>query len=58
MDNKVYSNEIHKQAIKNFKRRTVKTYEPNDIWSVDLIDVSNIKEDNDNITFMLNIIDL
>ena len=56
--NKQYSLELHKPALKNFTRRSVETYEPNDIWSIDLIDVSNIKEDNDNINFMLNIIDI
>ena len=53
-----YSNEIHKQARKKFPRRQVNTFEPNELWSVDLVDMSNIKEDNDNVTFLLNIIDV
>jgi hypothetical protein len=53
-----YSNEIHKSARKIFPRRQVSTFEPNEIWSVDLVDMSNISEDNDNVKFLLNIVDI
>ena len=57
-DLKQYSEEIHKPARKNFSRREVTTTAPNDIWSIDLVDMSNISEDNDNVKFLLNIIDV
>jgi hypothetical protein len=50
--------EIHRQARKHFPRRQVDSFEPNEIWSVDLVDMSNISEDNDDIKFLLNIVDL
>ena len=53
-----YATEIHKQARKTFPRREVTTFEPNDIWAADLVDMSNISEDNDNVKFLLNIIDI
>jgi hypothetical protein len=57
-DLKQYSEEIHKPARKNFPRRDIATMSPNDIWSIDLVDMSNISEDNDNVKFLLNIIDI
>jgi len=57
-DAKQYAKELHKPVKTVFERRRVNTYFPNDIWSVDLVDMSNIKEDNDNITFLLNIVDI
>ena len=57
-DAKTYAKEIHKTAQKNFKRRSVYAYYINDLWSADLVDVSNISEDNDNVKFLLNIIDV
>lgn len=53
-----YANEIHKPVRNKFQRRSVNTFAPNDIWAIDLADVSNIKEDNDNVTFLLNIVDI
>jgi hypothetical protein len=57
-DQKQYANELHKPAIKNFKRRQIRTYEINEIFGIDLVDMANLKEDNNNITFLLNVIDL
>ena len=57
-DIKTYANEIHKPVKHKYERRNINTYYPNDIWSIDLVDMSNIKEDNDNVTFLLNIIDI
>jgi transposase InsO family protein len=53
-----YSKEIHKPVKQKFERRSVYATKPNDIWSIDLVDMSNIKEDNNNVTFLLNIIDV
>jgi hypothetical protein len=53
-----YSHELHRLARKNFPRRSIITNFPNEIWSVDLMDVSNISQDNDNIKFLLVIIDV
>ena len=57
-DIREYAKEIHKPVKHKFERRHISTFYPNDIWSIDLVDVSNIKEDNDNVTFLLNIIDI
>ena len=57
-DIKTYADEIHKPVKHKYERRNVNTYFPNDIWSIDLVDMSNVKEDNDNVTFLLNIIDI
>jgi len=53
-----YANEIHNQVKHKFQRRSIETFRNNDIWAIDLVDVDNISEDNDNIKFLLNIIDL
>ena len=57
-DFKQYSKELNKLAKKNFERRTIITYFPNDIWAMDLMDVGNISKDNDGIKFLLNIVDI
>ena len=49
---------MHRPARKNFERRSVSSYYNNDLWAADLVDMSNIKEDNHDITFLLNIIDI
>ena len=38
--------EIHKPAIKNFERRKVLTLGIDDIWAIDLLDMSEYKEFN------------
>jgi hypothetical protein len=58
MDVVTYANEIHKPVKRKFDRRSVLAVSPNDIWSIDLLDVANIKEDNDNVTFLLIIVDV
>jgi len=57
-DLKQYAKEIHKPTNSKIVRRSVDTFKPNDIWAIDLFDMSNIKTDNDNITFLLNIVDI
>ncbi len=39
---KQYSYELHRPARKNFHRRSVSVSYPNDIWAIDLMNVSNI----------------
>ena len=55
---KQYSAEIHQRAVKNFERRSVKAVAPDEIWGADLVDMSNIKNKNKRITFLLNIVDI
>ena len=57
-DLKQYALEIHKPAIKKFARRKVNVFFVNELWCADLLDVSNISQDNYNIKFLLNIIDV
>ncbi len=58
MDAKRYSIELHTPARKNFERRSVSSLFPNEIWGADLLDVSNIKDDNNGINFLLIVIDI
>jgi hypothetical protein len=53
-----YADEIHNQVKHKFQRRSVESFNNNDIWAIDLVDVSNLSEDNDNVKFLLNIIDI
>jgi hypothetical protein len=53
-----YADEIHKPARKNFKRRNINSFFKNELWGADLMDVSNISEDNNSVKFILNIIDI
>src|SRR3569833_2110272 len=53
-----YSKELHRPARKNFERRSVSTFHPDDIWAADLLDVSNISEDNDGVKFLLVVVDV
>ena len=51
------SNEIHKPFKKKFDRRKVLTNGKNDVWAMDLVDMSEWADDNKGYKFMLNIID-
>lgn len=53
-----YAEEIHKPVKRKFDRRTITATAPNNIWSVDLLDVSKWKEQNNGVTFLLIIIDI
>jgi hypothetical protein len=55
---KQYSYELHRPARKNFHRRSVSVSYPDDIWAIDLMDVSNISEDNDDVKFLLIVVDI
>lgn len=57
-DKKEYAKELTKPVNKKFQRRRVITYYNDDIWSADLADMSNLKEFNNNVTFLLCIIDI
>lgn len=56
-DMEKYAKEIHKPVKQNFERKSVCATKPIDIRSIDLVDMSKIKEDNE-VTFLLNIIDV
>jgi len=55
---KIFASEVHKKVIRNFPKREVITSGINDIWAIDLLDVSKAKKINGNITFLLCVIDL
>ena len=50
--------EIHKPSFKRYKRRHVFALAPDDLWSADLVDMKNVETHNENIHFLLNIIDV
>ena len=47
---------LHKPIRTTFKRRCVVVGGPHQQWQADLLDVSNLKKDNDEITFLLTVI--
>lgn len=50
--------ELHKRALVKFPRRSVRAFLPDELWAADLVDMSNIKNKNKKITFLLNIVDV
>ena len=52
------ASELHKRALIKFPRRTVRAYLPDELWAADLVDMSNVKNKNKKITFLLNIVDV
>ena len=52
------ANEITKPAFKNYPTRQVISNYPNEIWSVDLVELSKISDDNDNYKYLLCIVDV
>lgn len=55
---KQYKAELLKPAKRIFKRRTIKTFYKDDIWSADLIDLQKYSTDNDNVKYLLLIINI
>ena len=51
------SAELHKPAVKHFKRAQVLTRGIDDVWAADLSDLNEFKEDNKNIRYILTVID-
>ena len=47
---------LHKPIRTKYKRRCVVVGGPQQLWQADLVDVSNLKKDNDRITFLLTVI--
>ena len=58
LNNEILANELHKPIIKNFKRRKVYSSFKDNIWSVDLADMSLISKFNKEIKYLLCVIDL
>ena len=58
LSNEILANELHKPIIKNFKRRKVYSSFKDNIWDVDLADMSLISKFNEGIKYLLCIIDL
>ena len=57
-EKQLLTKELTRPVINKFKRRSVITTYNNDIWSADLLDVSNMSKSNDKIKFLLIIIDI
>ena len=49
---------LHKPARRHFKRRRVIVSGLRQQWQADLVDLSNLKKDNDGMTFLLTVIDV
>ena len=58
IENKQLANELHKPNIKKFKRRKVYSSFKDNIWGVDLADMSLISKFNKGIKYLLCVIDL
>jgi len=55
-DNVQYRKELLKPAIKTFKRREVNTFYTNDVWSADIVDLSNLSKYNNGYKYLLTTI--
>ena len=49
---------LHKPVSRRFKRRCVVVGGPNQQWQADLVDMSRLKQSNNEITFLLTVIDV
>ena len=49
---------LHKPVRRRFKRRCVVVGGPNQQWQADLVDMSRLKQANNEITFLLTVIDV
>ena len=58
INNKKLAEELHKPIIKNFKRRKIYSSFKDNIWGVDLADMSLISKFNKEIKYLLCVIDL
>ena len=58
LNNKKLAEELQKPIIKNFKRRKVYSSFKDNIWGVDLADMSLISKFNKGINYLLCVIDL
>ena len=58
VDNEQLAKELHKLIIKNFKRRKVYSSFKDDIWGVDLADMTLISKFNKVIKYLLCAVDL
>ena len=57
-ENEILANELHKLIIKNFKRRKVHSSFKDNIWGIDLADMTLISKFNRGIKYLLCVIDL
>ena len=58
IENKQLTEEVHKPIIRNFKRRKVCSSFKDNIWSVDLVDMTLISKFDKGIKYLMCIIDL
>ena len=58
IENKQFAEELHKPIIRNFKRRRVYFNLKDNIWVVDLADMTFISKFNKGIKYLLCVIDL
>ena len=58
IENKILAEELHKPIIKKFKRRKVYSSFKNNIWDVDLADMTLISKFNKGMKYLLCVIDL
>ena len=58
MDARIFATEVHKKVISKFDKRAVVSSFIDDIWAIDLLDISKVKTQNSNYTFILCVIDL
>ena len=57
-ERKQFSSEIHKRALKKFKRRHVIVDRKDEIWGIDLADMNSLISFNDGYRYILCIIDV
>ena len=58
LNNEILAEKLYKPIIKNFKRRKVYSIFKDNIWGIDLADMSLISQSNHGIKYLLCVIDL
>ena len=55
---KTLAKEVQKPALKNYPRRHVHSSRINQFWGADLVEMGHLKTQNNNVRYLLNIVDL
>ena len=56
--NEELADELHKSVRRKFQRRQVISYEVDDVWSCDLVEMQEWSKENKGYRYMLNVVDV
>lgn len=55
---KEYAKELHKPALKHYETKAVVSSCPDDIWAMDLVQLTSFADDNDGYCYIMNVLDV